>query len=129
MLRKMKLYNPFSMTQTLKDKGLNVNTIVGLMSLLGGLVTVIFYVAPLKNLPEDQRLLRRDFEEVKKNVNDMSTAIAVQTESVKQVTDISKDTRELRRDLDKSVIESAASQERQDMKIEQLKEKINKIEK
>lgn len=96
---------------TTQNTKLNLNTIIGLLSILTVLGTGIFFLAPLKTLPEDVRHMQSD-------VQGMKSTQAVQTEALKTLAEVASDTKEMRRDVDKH-----------DSEIQSVKERLNRLEK
>lgn len=109
------------MTERLREKGFNINSVLILMSIAGGLVSAIFYFAPLRTLPEDMR-------GVQGNVAAIQQTQAVQTEALKTLADVAKDGRELRRDLDRHSAESNASLRRHDAELESVRDRLRGLE-
>lgn len=73
---------------------INILTTAGaILSLLGGVITFAFFVAPLRTLPHSVDRLQGDLVLVK-------TSIAVQAETMKKLAEVSMDTKQIRRDVD-----------------------------
>jgi hypothetical protein len=89
---------------------LNLNTIIGLLSILSVIGTCVFFLAPLKTLPGDVRDMQHD-------VRGMQQTQAVQTEALKTLAEVASDTKTMRRDVDKH--ESA---------LESVKERLGRLE-
>lgn len=73
---------------------MNVNTVVGLVTLVGMVITGVFFISPLRTLPGD-------VHEVQNKMEDFSRTQAVQTEALKTLAEVAKDSREMRRDVDR----------------------------
>lgn len=95
---------------TTANSKLNLNTVIGLLSILSVIGTGVFFLAPLKTLPDDVRHMQGD-------VQGMKQTQAVQTEALKTLAEVASDTKAMRRDVDKH--ESA---------LESVKERLGKLE-
>jgi hypothetical protein len=85
----------------IKDS-VNLNTILGGLTILGMIVTGVFFIAPLRSLPNNQKEMQTD-------VNEMKRTQAVQTEALKTLAAVAQDTKETRRDVirhDAEIIET-----------------------
>lgn len=81
-------------TPTPQPLPINILTTAGaILSLLGGIVTFAFFVAPLRTLPNSVDKLQGDLVLVK-------TSIAVQAETMKKLAEVSMDAKQIRRDVD-----------------------------
>jgi hypothetical protein len=89
---------------------LNLNTVIGLLSILSVLGTGIFFLAPLKTLPEDVRHMQSD-------VQGMKQTQAVQTEALRTLAEVASDTKTMRRDVD-----------RHESSLENVKERLGRLE-
>lgn len=87
-----------------------LNTALGVLSLLGIIGTVVFFIAPLKTLPSDVRAVQGD-------VSEMQRTQAVQTQALQTLAEVAKDSKDLRRDVDKHGVQ-----------IEVIQEKLKKLE-
>ncbi|MCW1887702.1 hypothetical protein OKA04_23395 [Luteolibacter flavescens] len=76
----------------------NLNTVVGLCTLIGGFVAAAFYFAPLQTLPDDMR-------EVKKEVGTMQNVQAVQTDALQRLAKVAEDGANTRREVDRAATE------------------------
>lgn len=72
-------------------ESVNINTILGGLTILGMIVTGVFFIAPLRYLPGQQ-------EKIQEDVNSMKSTQAVQTEALRTLAEIAQDTKETRRD-------------------------------
>jgi hypothetical protein len=95
---------------TTANSKLNLNTVIGLLSILSVIGTGVFFIAPLKTLPADVKDMQHD-------VKGMQQTQAVQTEALKTLADIASDTKAMRRDVDKH--EAA---------LDAVKERLNRLE-
>lgn len=107
--------------QRIKDHGINLNTLLLAVSILGGFTTAAWFLYPLNTLPNDMRLLQGDM----KTIQQIQT---VQTEALKTLADIAKDSKEMRRDFDKHSAEANARYFAQEKTLEDLKRRLEKIE-
>ena len=89
---------------------LNINTAVGLVSIATVLGTGIFFLAPLKTLPADVREMQHDVRQTRETQ-------AVQTEALKTLAEVAKDSKETRRDVDRHSTE-----------LENVKRRLDRIE-
>ncbi len=102
------------MNPSFKANSSNLNTILLLISIGGAVFTTVLFFAPLKTLPEDMQQMRANMEHVQKMQ-------AVQTESLKILADVAKETKETRSEFDKH---SA----RVDSSIESISHRLGMIE-
>lgn len=79
-----------------------INTLVGIGTLAGIVVTVVFYLAPLRTLPGEMDAARVAQNTIRDDISEMRTTQAVQTEALKTLADVAKDSREMRRDVDRN---------------------------
>lgn len=77
-------------TQKIRES-VNINTVLAAFTILGMVVTGVFFIAPLRSLPDQQAKIQDD-------VNSMKSTQAVQTEALKTLAEIAQDTKETRRD-------------------------------
>lgn len=85
--------------------------------MIGGVATLVFFLAPLKTLPTDMRAVQAD-------VNGIQRTQAAQAESLKALVEVAQDQKTLRRDTDK--IDSRI--ERHDMELEAARRRLDRIE-
>jgi hypothetical protein len=109
------------MTDRLRDKGWNLNSVLILMSIAGGIASAVFFVAPLRTIPDDMRGVQDDVETIQQTQ-------AVQTEALKTLAEVAKDGRELRRDLDKHSAESNATIRRHDAELDGVRGRLERLE-
>jgi len=89
----------------------SLNTVLLVLSILGGAVTVIKFVAPLSTMPAE-------LENVQSDVRDMAHVQAVQTEALKTLAEVATDSKQLRRDVD-----------RHEGELQGVKERLGRLEK
>jgi hypothetical protein len=109
------------MSPTPRKTTFNLNSALSVATLTGMLGTGIFFIAPLKTMPGDMKLVRGD-------VTDVQRTQAVQTEALKTLAEVAKDSRDLRRDYDRTTAESSATLKRHDYELEQVRRKLDKLE-
>lgn len=76
------------------QKQSNLNTILLLLSIIGGSITAIKFVAPLHTMPGEMK-------EVRESVQDIAVTQAVQTEALATLAEVAADTKVMRRDVDR----------------------------
>lgn len=104
--------------QKMETKGVNLNTIIGIVTLLGMLATGVFFISPLRTLPSDMH-------EVQNQMEDVARTQAVQTEALKTLAEVAKDGREMRRDIDKVAGDVRAH----DVALDSIHGRLQKLEK
>lgn len=82
-----------------------LNTVLLVLSLLGGSITVVKFVAPLHTMPTELRTVQTE-------VRDMAHVQAVQTEALKTLAEVATDSKQLRRDVDRHEAELEGVQHR-----------------
>jgi hypothetical protein len=107
--------------QRLTDSGLNLNTALLIVGILGAVVTTVFFFAPLRTLPQDM-------QGVKSEVKYMQQTQAVQTEALKILADVAKDTRDTRREFDRHSAEANAKHYQLDRELEAVKKRLDRVE-
>lgn len=98
-----------------------LNTLIGILTLSCAVIGGTFFIAPLKTLPEDVR-------EVQTEVQTMQRTQAVQTEALKSLTEVAKESSSLRRDLDKTSSEMKAHQDIHESKITDIQTRLGRLE-
>ena len=83
------------------------------MTGLGMLITGVFFIAPLRTLPGD--------------VDSMKRTQVVQTEALKTLADVAKDSKELRRDFDRHEAASNAKDAEQDRALERVQRQLERL--
>lgn len=107
--------------EKLESKGLNLNTVIGITTLIAMLSGVIIFLAPLKSLPEDNKLLQIQMAEVRQTQ-------AVQTQSLQTLAEVAKDSREMRRDIDRIIASTNAKIDSHDRDLDSIKAKLNRLD-
>jgi len=79
--------------QLITSTGLNLNSALAMLTLLGMVTTGVWFIAPLRTLPAD-------LKELKDEQKAMSNLQIVQTSSLNVLADVAGDTKQLRRDVD-----------------------------
>ena len=79
--------------QRIEASGLNLNSILLIVSILGAIVTTVFFFAPLRTLPGDMDNLQAHMQSVQQ-------VQAVQTAALQTLAEIAADTKTMRRDVD-----------------------------
>lgn len=72
----------------------NLNTILLVLSIIGGAATTIKFIGPLHTLPGEMK-------EVRESVQDIAVTQAVQTEVLSTLAEVAADTKVMRRDVDR----------------------------
>lgn len=72
-----------------------LNTLVAFSTLIGMVITGVWFIAPLKTLPEEQRHSGERLQKIEQQ-------IAIQTESLRMLTEVARDSNTLRRDVDRN---------------------------
>lgn len=107
--------------QKLQDKGVNLNTLLIAISIIGAIVTSVLFIAPLKTLPLAQ-------EKIQEDVQSMKRTQAVQTEALKTLADVAKESGNLRREFDQY---TAADRERdlsRSRELDQVRQRLDRVE-
>lgn len=81
------------MTPRQVKESINLNTIIGSLTVLGMIVTGVFFIAPLRDLPNQQDRIEGD-------LGDMKRTQAVQSEALRTLAEVAKESRDLRREFD-----------------------------
>ena len=64
------------------------------------MTTFVAYIAPLKTLPAEVTTIKADINALKYEVNAIGRVQAVQSETLKVITDVAIDSKAMRRDVD-----------------------------
>jgi hypothetical protein len=94
-------------------KQFNLNTIIGSLTVAGMLITGVFFIAPLRTLPAD--------------VGQMKQTQIIQTEAIKTLADVAKDSKELRRDFDRHAAASDAKDAEHDRALERVQRQLERL--
>lgn len=98
-----------------------LNTLIGILTLACAVIGGVFFIAPLKTLPGDVKIVQTD-------VQGMQRTQAVQTEALKSLTEVTKEASALRRDLDKTAIELKANQDLIQTRIDTILNRLDRLE-
>lgn len=79
--------------QRMTSAGFNLNSALALTTLFGMVATGIWFIAPLRTLPDD-------LNDLKKEQKQIANLQLVQTASLTVLADVAGDTKQLRRDVD-----------------------------
>lgn len=109
------------MTSRLQDKGINLNTLLIALSILGAIVTSVLFIAPLKTLPVAQERIQEDVQEMKRTQ-------AVQTEALKTLAEVARESRDLRREFDQYSADSKAGDKITDAELERVRQRLDRLE-
>jgi len=109
------------MSPATKSPAFNLNTALALLTISGIAASVIYFLAPLKTLPDDMRGVRQD-------MNDVQRTQAVQTQALQTLAEVAKDGRELRRDYDRSTAEQTATLHRHDQELDTVRHQLDRLE-
>jgi hypothetical protein len=114
--------------QKLEERGINLNTLILLASLLGGIFATIKIGGPLLNVPEKMA----EVDEQLGNVSDKATSIertqAIQTEALKTLADLAKESRDLRRDFDKTTADHEAKHREASRLLDGITRRLDRLE-
>lgn len=102
-------------------RGVNLNTLLLSISILGAITTAVFFIAPLKTLPDAQERIQND-------VHEMRRIQAVQTEALKTLADTAKESRDLRRDFDYYSASNIAADRARDQEMKDIRQRLDRIE-
>lgn len=105
----------------LTDRGVNLNTLLLSISILGAITTAILFIAPLKTLPGAQERIQNDVHEMKRTQ-------AVQTEALKTLAEIARESRDLRREFDHYSASSTAADRARDQELLHLRQRLERLE-
>jgi hypothetical protein len=94
-------------------QNINLNTIIGAMTILGMLITGVFFIAPLRTLPGD--------------VDSVKRTQIIQTEALKTLADLARESKDLRRDFDKHSATSEAKDAEQDRRLDRISQQLDRI--
>lgn len=104
-----------------KPASFNLNSALSILTITGIVASGIYFLAPLKTLPEDMRGVRTDMNEVQR-------VQAVQTQALQTLAEVAKDGRELRRDFDRTSADQAATLRRHDAELDSVRHKLEKLD-
>lgn len=107
--------------KSLNERGINLNTLLLAISILGAITTAIFFIAPLKTLPDVQERIQNDVHEMKRTQ-------AVQTEALKTLADVAKESRDLRREFDHYSATDIANDRVLDIELQNIRHRLDRLE-
>ena len=107
--------------RSLNDRGVNLNTLLIAISLLGAITTAVLFIAPLKTLPDAQ-------ERIQSDVHDMKRTQAVQTEALKTLAEVAKESRDLRREFDHYSASDTANDRARDTELQNIRHRLDRLE-
>lgn len=110
------------------DAKFNLNTVLLLISIIGGFGSLARYVAPLDTLPQDFKQVRLDVTEIQKVQISQGQVQAAHAESINTIAEVVKENQVLRRDFDKAVAETNAALKRHEDSISDVKKKVERVE-
>ncbi|GAA5117161.1 hypothetical protein JIN84_17820 [Luteolibacter yonseiensis] len=114
--------------QKLEEKGMNLNTLLILFATAGGIFTAIKVGGPLLNVPEKMAQVDQQVSAVAGQAANIERTQAVQTEALKTLAEVAKDSRDLRRDFDRSSAESEAKHKDTDRQLEGVSRRLDRLE-
>lgn len=79
--------------QRAESVGINLNSLLLIFSIIGAIVTTIFFFAPLRTLPSDMK-------ELQIHVQNVQQVQAVQTAALQTLAEVTADSKTMRRDVD-----------------------------
>lgn len=107
--------------RSLQERGINLNTLLLTISILGAIATAVLFIAPLKTLPLQQERMGDDLHEMKRTQ-------AVQTEALKTLADVAKESRDLRREFDHYTASDAANDKVREMELETIRRQLERLD-
>src|SRR6218665_4174415 len=107
--------------KSLTDRGVNLNTLLLTISILGAITTAVLFIAPLKTLPGAQERIQNDVHEMKRTQ-------AVQTEALKTLADVAKESRDLRREFDHYSATATANDNARQAELQNISRRLERLE-
>jgi hypothetical protein len=114
--------------QKLEQKGMNLNTLILLITLGGGVFTAIKVGGPLLNVPEKMAEVDKQIGDVATQATNIERTQAVQTEALKTLAEVAKDSTSLRRDFEKSSAEASAERKDQGRQLDAIGRRLDRLE-
>ena len=114
--------------QRLEEKGMNLNTLLLLFSLVGGIFATVKIGGPLLNVPEKMAQVDKQISDVGVQASSIERTQAVQTEALKTLAEVAKDSRDLRRDFDRTSAEAQAKEKDTDRQLEGVTRRLDRLE-
>jgi hypothetical protein len=100
---------------------LTIGSIVSTISLLLMLVGGAWFIYPLRDLPEKSTQFERHLYELRQTQ-------AIQTEALRTLADVAKESSQARRDIDILLERTTATARRHDSEIEGIKRRLDRLE-
>lgn len=114
--------------QKLEERGINLNTLILIGTLVGGIFATVKIGGPLLNVPEKMAQVDEQLGNVSDKASSIEKTQAVQTEALKMLADIAKDSRDLRRDFDKSSADYDAKHREASRLIDGVTRRLDRLE-
>lgn len=114
--------------QKLEERGMNLNTLLIIGSAIGCIFTAIKIGGPLLNVPEKMEQVDHQLSEVSDQTSSIERTQAVQTEALKTLADVARDSRDLRREFDRTAGETAAKQRATEQSLDNVSRRLDRLE-
>jgi hypothetical protein len=98
-------------------RGINFNTILIVIAILGGLIPIGKVIYPLAVVPDRVEAIDQSVRRVSNEVQSQGKDVTVLAESVKRIADIAQETNSTRRDVDK-----------QGAELQEVKRRLDRLE-
>lgn len=92
-------------TPKTKVPQLNLNTLLLILTIFGGLVPVMKVILPLAVVPEKVEKISTNVSALSVRTNELQRGQDIQAEALKTLIDVSRDGKEMRRDVDRHAAE------------------------
>jgi hypothetical protein len=102
------------------DSRFNLNTALIICSLAGCFITAVFYIAPLRTLPDDVKGMQVSMVDVQRTQ-------AIQTEALKTLAVVTKDSKDMRREFDRESAKTNATLMRHDAELDNVRKKLERL--
>ncbi len=93
--------------EKLQDRGINLNTLILVCGIIGGVFTTVRLGGPIVNMPERSAAIEHRLTAVSDEVMKIQTAQTFQADALKRLTDIAETANDTRRETDRHSIEIA----------------------
>lgn len=103
------------------ESRISLTTIISTLTLLGMLWGTFGLFYPLRNLPEKQERFADDLHVIRQTQ-------AIQTEALKTLAEVAKESTAARRDIDVLTERTSATARRHDAELNQIKHRLNRLE-
>ncbi len=100
--------------EKLQDRGINLNTIILVFGILGGIFTAIRLGGPIVNMPERSAAIEQRIGAMASEVSEIQTVQTVQAEALRQLTELAATSNDTRRETDRHSAEIAEIRRRLD---------------